>query len=185
MNDFKTLKYGGCSECNKCLSFSFATCISAAAVAQLISSVLNDPLVLGAGLGEVKMAGGVHHILVELRGEVVQSILRDIVPLGLGLGGAHDELVAVHLLCDGDAVGAGVDLGVAAEARDGIIDGIAERGSFVLELSAASRGADGVGVKLDQAVSATNGTLSILEVAQRRLDVSFEGSDLIFRLSLV
>ena len=142
--------------------------------------VLNDPLVLVHTFGEAEVTSGVLHILIKLRGVVIEGILGNVVPFGLRLRSAHDELVLMHGLGDGDAVSIGINLGVTAETRNRVIDRIAERGRLMLELSAASRGADGVRgrVKLNK-VRALGVTLSIVEVAQRSLNVNIEGSGLI------
>jgi hypothetical protein len=111
--------------------------------------VLNNPLVLVHTLREAEVTSGVLHVLVELGSIVVEGVLGNIMPLGLRLGGAHNKLVLVHSLSNGNAVSTGLDLRILAEAGDGIVDGVAKRSLLVRELGAAGRRANGVGLLIE------------------------------------
>ena len=111
--------------------------------------VLDDPLVAETRLSISQMLSSVDHILVEVRREVVVGVLSDVMPLGLGLWSAHDQLVSVSGLADLDGAGGGDHVGIRTVVRHWIVNGVTQRSLLVLILGAACRRADRVRVKLD------------------------------------
>lgn len=86
-----------------------------------------------------KILSGGLHITIEMRSEVVESILRDIVPSGLGSLGAEFPLVSeIYLsLLDG---GSGIkDIIISTEVWNSVVDWVSKRGLLVLVLGASRR----------------------------------------------
>jgi len=85
-------------------------------IALLIELNISDvPLVLSDTLSERDMRLSVSDILIERRSEVVHGILSNIVPLGLGLRGAHDQLVAMHGFGNAQALVVSLNIGIRTE----------------------------------------------------------------------
>lgn len=87
-------------------------------------------------VGEVLL--GVLDVGIQLRVVVVEGLFGHVLPLGLGLGGTHDQLVLVHGLGNADSICSSNHIGIRTERWDGVIEIVAERGLLMLVLSASS-----------------------------------------------
>jgi len=104
-------------------------------------------------LGVCQVGLGDLDVVVEVGSVVVHSVLRHVVPLVLGLLGSEVPLVLHNVLSLVEAVQAGLNLTILAEVRDWIVDRVSRLLVSVLELGAASRGADGIALKSEVTLS--------------------------------
>lgn len=100
-------------------------------------------------LGASEVLLGRDDIVVKSWGEVVINILSWVVPLGLRLLGSHNDLVVVLSLSDGDGVSGGLNIWVATEAWDWVVDWVSLWSFWVLVLVATGGRADWVVLKLN------------------------------------
>jgi len=100
--------------------------------------IIDNPLVAESVLSITKMLGSGDHITIELRSEVVISILGWVMPFGLRCISAHFELVAESTFRDLEGVVVVDDVVVNTEVGNWVVDVIASCLLLVLVLAAAS-----------------------------------------------
>jgi len=120
----------------------------------------DDPLVAESIFGVSEVLLRVNDVTIEVGVVVVEGVLGDVVPLGSGLRGTHDELVVVHGLGNADGVCGSDHIGIRAVVGNEVIEVIAERSSLMLVLSASGGRADGIRGSSEINISSDSGVSS-------------------------
>lgn len=98
--------------------------------------IFNNPLVTKSVLSVGKVGLRMDNMLIKLGVIVVESVLSNIMVLGLSSRGAEIKFVSVHSLSDREGVGRSYHIWIRSVISNGIIDVVTERSLLVLELSA-------------------------------------------------